>query len=294
MQLIFYILFLVTGAEIFSQTLPELYNLSEEKYEFIEWSMNAKEGTYPPNMIFHQTTKIDPKLDDEMTSDWILPYNLTSGSRIIGEDTLGIIFINTSVKNDEGGYLGAAVLGLSTKNCTNISVSWTGITNEPNDRVYSIALQYKIGDSEYKNTGVVYMMQNKRGDSKIFSDILLPEECEDKDSVYLRWKYFFTANDEGERAKLGIDDIVITSETIAGANDDFAEGIIIEQMHNQIFINSRYSDKCKVAIYSLTGELIFIDSAHLPFSYNIYPLAKGAYIIAAATNNKNKFHMFIR
>ena len=46
---------------------------------------------------------------------------------------------------DGGGYLGAAVLGLRISNAQNIFVSWRGGTMTPNERVYAVRLQYRVG-----------------------------------------------------------------------------------------------------------------------------------------------------
>ncbi|MFA6572498.1 MAG: hypothetical protein WCT77_14815, partial [Bacteroidota bacterium] len=78
---------------------PVPFDLNDANYYLTKWDSSSvinPAGTYPPNIMFHQTSKIDPAMNDSMTSDWHCPYNLESKSRIIGLGERGIGFINTS------------------------------------------------------------------------------------------------------------------------------------------------------------------------------------------------------
>lgn len=281
--------------QIIAQTNPDLFELKNGNYSFTEWMQDESKGSYPDCMIFHQTKTQDPELNDEMDSNWELEYCLTSGSRLCGMGDEGISFLNTSTTQDGGKYLGAVVLGLNTIERYNIKVSWTGRTIKKNDRVYSIAFQYKIGSGNYKNTGIVYLMEDDDNSSTKFENILLPEECEDQDSVYLRWKYFFTANDQGARAELGLDDIVVTSEPksdVIEINDKMDYLFI----NNKVFISffeSGESEKI-IIISDVSGKIKKIDRTNKDcfIDMNSYPV--GLYLIKVIDSNYSKVIKIIK
>lgn len=298
MKFMLHLIFMMILAGIMSaQTLPERHKLSDTTYSFSRWSSESEAASYPPNMMFHTAGSMDPDLNDEMTGDWELPYNLTSGSRLTGMNDDGISFLNTSVKNDNSGFLGAAVVGLNTINCKNIRVDWTGRTINPDDRVYSIALQYKIGDGDYENTGVVYLMGSNAGSNTKFNDVKLPEICENRDSVYLRWKYYFTSNDAGARAELGLDDILIKADIYSDIKVKKAkEQIYFKHYRNEILIDAdnNFADIFEIRIYNISGNLIFNANSHLPFRYDMSNLSKGFYFINLYNPYHSKSFMFVK
>lgn len=198
---------------------PQAYDLSAGTYAFTNWSSEAREGTYPQNMVFLQTALNDTKLEDEMTAPYCnvdgLAYNNTSRTRINGLNENGIAFINTGKNAD----LGAAVLALNTTGQKNIKVNWTGGTVLPNSRTYAILLQYRIGKSGpftavTSSGSAVEYVKNIAGHSQTFSDISLPAEVENQPYVELRWKYYLKGSEtSGARAQLRLDDISISSES---------------------------------------------------------------------------------
>jgi hypothetical protein len=203
-----------------SQTLPEPHELKKNPYIFTSWSATSAAATYPPNMIFHQTDTIDPKLEDEMNADWVLPYDYNIRSRINGLEEGGISFINTANPQDtpEAGYVGAAVLALNTSGITEgITINFNAGTVTPNKRVYGLRLQYKIGKEGIYNdilndngNPVEYLRNEEAGHQKSFRNILLPLEAHNKSEVYLRWKYYYIETEEtGARAELRLDQIKI-------------------------------------------------------------------------------------
>lgn len=286
---------IIIGSFLSAQTLPERHILEESSYIFSYWSSESGAASYPLNMMFHTANSMDPDLNDEMTGDWTLPYNLTSGSRLTGMNDHGISFLNTSVKNDNSGYLGAAVVGLNTKGCKNIRIDWTGRTITPNERVYSIALQYKTGNGKYENTGAVYLMNSNAGSSTEFENIKLPKICEDRDSVYIRWKYFFTSNDAGARAELGLDDIVIKADKYSGINKNKSKGLIKYSFTgDKIYIESdKYMPGLfEILIYNLSGQLIIKEHTQIPFIYNTDYLPEGIYLLSLNNAFISDYFMF--
>src|SRR5690606_27401202 len=104
-------------------------------------------GTYPANMIFEQVDSADPGLSVEMDGYWTLAYNISSRSRVNGLGTNGMSFINTGdkVAQPGSGFLGSAIVALSTIGRSNVTVSFTAGTVTPNFRTYALRLQYRIG-----------------------------------------------------------------------------------------------------------------------------------------------------
>jgi hypothetical protein len=211
-------------------TYPTPFDLSTGNYAFTEWSSTNPAGTYPTSMIFHRSSTQDPLLSTEMTTNYTLAYNLTSGSRINGLGTNGVSFVNTGTN----GNLGAAVLALNTINRTNIQVTWTGGFVKiagTTSREYRIILQYKIGDSgnfqnvtDQNGNPVEYVYNEYVNhpnptilppNSRTFT-VTLPPEVEDQPVVYLRWKYYFLGSGSGNRPELRIDDIYVQSESSVG------------------------------------------------------------------------------
>ncbi|TAL69311.1 MAG: T9SS type A sorting domain-containing protein [Bacteroidetes bacterium] len=220
-------------------TSPIPYDLANGTYRLLSWDSTATinpDGTYPPNMIFHQTVKQDPQLNDEMETDWKCPYNLDSRSRIEGLGDDGIGFINTGKTQDDSvcfnpGYVGEAVLALRTINYKNINISWiaglvglSGISN----RQYCIRFQYRLGNSgnfydlsdsvckpvEYNYSG--YLNNYPHPPHEQSFSVILPQEAEDRILVQVRWKYYYIPSDSasGTRPKLKIDDIDVKADII--------------------------------------------------------------------------------
>ena len=146
-----------------------------------------------------------------MDSFWTLPYDLTSRSRINGLDELGVSFINASNPQDlpGAGFLGSAVVALRTTDVAEVWVSWSGGTILPNDRVYALRLQVRVGDSgpwtdvfDEEGASAEYERHPGPGHEQRFSPIRLPQDVTGQDYVQLRWKYYHVSGDNGPRAQL--------------------------------------------------------------------------------------------
>lgn len=200
--------------------------LAQGAYVFSEWSPASPAGSYPPHMIFRQSQSADPGLAVEMDGDWNLAYNLATRSRINGLGADGISFVNTgNTQAVEGaGYVGAAVLALNTLGESGIQVQWTAGTVAPNDRVYGLRLQYRVGATGafvdvLDPNGAPYDYQRNEvvGHVESFGPVFLPESVEDQAHVELRWKYYHVAGQSGPRAELRLDNILVVSGTVATA-----------------------------------------------------------------------------
>lgn len=208
---------------------PEPYDLSNGPYRFNYWPADKPEGTFPPHMVFLHSDMTDPGLKDEMTDIYHIPegeyhgddidnvgypYRLTRRTRLTGWNAEGITFINTGRDRD----LGTAMLALNTTGQDSIMVSWTAGTIQPNSRKYAIRLQYRIGaHGQFKNvidsTGeiVEYIRHDTARHFRFMEPVLLPDEVNDQPYVQIRWKYYHVSGTGGPRAKLLLDNILVTA-----------------------------------------------------------------------------------
>jgi len=204
-----------------SGLVPQPHNLALGSFTFGEWAATETAGTYPANIIFEQVASADPTLGVEMDSYWTLAYNIASRSRINGQGTNGISFINTGdkVAQPNSGFVGSAIVALSTIGRRNVTVSFTAGTIIPNFRTYALRLQYRIGATgpfvDVLDAGqpVEYVRNATAGHTQDFGPIALPSSLDNQPYVQVRWKYhYIDTGTSGARAQLRLDDIAITSE----------------------------------------------------------------------------------
>ncbi|MFN6946946.1 MAG: CotH kinase family protein, partial [Cytophagaceae bacterium] len=210
---------------------PEAHILHASDYLFDTWYASEEVASYPASMKFFQSDKVDPELGSNYPHPYILPYNLTSRTRIEGLGEDGIAFINTGTQNDlfvntDGRDLGSAVLSLNTVDVDEAYVSFLASTMLPNSRVYGIRLQYRIDEeSEFQDLhlngmSVDYQRNTSEGHMVDFKNIPLPLEMLDKEFVQLRWVYYYISGTSGPRAKLRLDNINIHKEAIEEEEED--------------------------------------------------------------------------
>ncbi|TVP76768.1 MAG: hypothetical protein EA353_11590 [Puniceicoccaceae bacterium] len=203
---------------------PQAFALGDGAFSFTEWEALAPAGSFPDNMLFVQSEVNDPVLatplnrayhippadaDSEIDADQ--PYNALSRSRINGLGTAGISFINTG----RGRDVGAAVVALDTTGVDDIRLSFTTGTIAPNNRIYAIRLQSRIGLEgdwvdvlDAASQPIEYVRNANAGHVEQFGPLLLPASLEDQPLVFLRWFYHYQSG-SGSRAELRLDDIVI-------------------------------------------------------------------------------------
>ncbi len=211
---------------------PPAYELSSGPYLFEYWDEQEIEGSFPPGMIFQQSSVNDPGLSEEMTDPYHIPhideneneyhaddqdkvgfpYKLTGRTRLNGLGHQGISLINTG----RGRDLGAVVLALNTLGLEDIYVSFLAGTILPNNREYALRLQYRIGiqeafrDVHGEGAPVEYKRNEQAGHAQIIGPVRLPDEIQDKPYVQLRWKFYHLAGTSGSRAMLRLDNIAVT------------------------------------------------------------------------------------
>jgi spore coat protein CotH len=204
-----------------SGLVPQPFNLTAGSFTFGEWAATEPAGTYPTNMIFEQVATADPTLGVAMDSYWVLAYNIASRSRINGQGVNGMSFINTGdkVALTNSGFVGSAIVALSTIGRSNVTVSFTAGTIIPNFRTYALRLQYRIGatgpfvDVLDNGLPVEYVRNTTAGHTQAFGPVALPEAVNNLPYVQVRWKYHYVDTGvTGARAQLRLDDIVIASD----------------------------------------------------------------------------------
>jgi hypothetical protein len=221
----------LTAALAQTAPAPFAFSATTPTYRLNAWDAGAAAGTYPPNVVFHRFSNAAPTAQETAAGDWLCPYNLTSRPRILGKDSLGFSFVNTSsAQYDDcaGGantlstFVGEAVLGLNTTNVTAAQVTWTGrmwggqvFQPGQQERVYAIALQARPDQSAaftdvpgavffaVDATGTTYRPQ---GDAQTFT-APLPAAVLGQPAAEVRWIYYNASGATGQRPELGVDNI---------------------------------------------------------------------------------------
>ncbi len=214
---------------------PPAHPLSQSTFRFHSWNPETPERVYPGNMIFLQSEINDPgphtpldrayyiPEDDYASGDTInFPYNNQSRTRINGLGEDGMSFINTG----RGRDVGAALAAVDTRNINGARLGFIAGTVTPNSRVYALTLQYRAGaegpfEDFLTQAGqpVTYLRSETAGDTVTFGPIDLPAHLLGHEHLQLSWRYHHVDGDNGPRAELRLDDIVIAAEP--GPEDGF-------------------------------------------------------------------------
>lgn len=305
------------GVLLFAQTSPSPFDLSSGAYTFTQWdsavSINPA-GSYPAHMKFHTLGNQNPAENTVANGDWACSYDLQTGCRVNGKDTLGVAFINIGnsqtpncMVNGTGTtiYVGDATVALNTTNCENISVSWIGrmVSNftysdsTPISRFYAIACQYRIGTSgPFTNLPGNYLFKCN-SDSVTYKPVgtsdtlfaLLPDTCNNQPIVEIRWIYHQTAqNSGGPRPALAIDDINITRDVVTNLPKSSSIKKHLFIYPNPV-INGKVnlSHACTFVVVDMLGQTISKQTFGKEF--NIDFLNKGVYFIKTSDGEIAKF-----
>jgi hypothetical protein len=220
-------------SEIRILVYPAPYDISASSYRFEDWDKDNQEGVFPLNMVFLQSKKNDPRLNDELVYFYSIPdneyassdaqnigfpYRNESRTRINGLGESGISFINTGRERD----LGAAVVHVNALDYQHIKLSWTAATIRANSRTYHLRLQTRRGLQDswqdvLDESGIPYEYKRNsiEGDSLRFEEITIPAQHA---NLFLRWKYYYTGqqltSSSGARDMLRLDDIYIEAGDI--------------------------------------------------------------------------------
>lgn len=298
---------------------PAAWRLANGPYRFTYWDPNKPERVFPPNMVFQQSSKNDPLLNDPMTRPYHIPtgeyhaddagsvgfpYRLTRRTRLNGLGSDGISMINTG----RGRDLGAVVVAIDSRGLENITVGFTAGTLIPNSRKYAIRLQYRTSlqdvfrDIVHPGGQILeYERSNEVGHTQLFAPVTLPSDANNQPYLQLRWKFYYTGqqinNDDGSRDMLRLDDIVISTITMSNSeiqqktnNVDF--NLYPNPSSGPVGIELRLNQPqfVKLSIYSTMGlKLKTIVEKSLPegthhFTNEDCNLRAGTYICILETN----------
>lgn len=206
---------------------PSPHALTEGAITFTSWDAAQPAHTYPPRMLFLQSTTDDsgltttldrayqiPQADAQASVDADFPYAATGRTRMNGLGNAGVAFINTG----RGRDLGGAVLACNTVGMSNATVSFTAGTVLPNIRVQAIRLQYRLGttgaftDVLVGGQPVEYMRSATAGHNVVFGPLSLPAALLGQPYVQLLWRYYLVSGTSGARAQLRLDDVMLSAD----------------------------------------------------------------------------------
>jgi hypothetical protein len=288
---------------------PKPYILAYGAYTMESWPKDAQAMTYPAHMVFHQTEISDPELETPMSSDWALPYNYTSRSRINGLGAKGVSFINTSNPQEEehAAYVGGAVLGLNTQGFSkDIRLGFTAGTVTPNNRVYALRLQYKIGkEGVYKDVFdeagnlVEYQRNEQEGHQRVFENIPLPLDAYNQPEVYLRWKYYYIETGKtGARAELRLDDIKVNIGEGLTERVSVYPNPVRNQLNIEVYLGD-YGGKAMYRLFDAKGTKKFEKEMQFRFPMAIAELdlghwETGMYFLQIIVEDKVHFQKIVK
>jgi Secretion system C-terminal sorting domain len=219
----------------FSQaTNPTPYDLSLGT--LIRTGLNAAVSSYPQNiqgwtsgtnnLVVPPGNNIASPLADE-------PLVVNGSASTPGLSNLGIDGYNfLSTSSSPNQQVGAIAVSLNTSNRGSLLVTWTAedLTNAANSREMNLTLQYRIGTTGDFTpiSGSTYTTNNfNKKAAATFSNVLLPNVCNNKPVVQLRWIYFESANQTGVGSDaIRLDDIYVSSSIAAACTPPTTQSTI--------------------------------------------------------------------
>lgn len=205
--------FLFLVANCFSQTSPTPFNLSSGSFSFN--SQTASSTTYPTNLQgWNNGGSSNPTSLPTAASTANISLTASGTSASVGISNLGINGFQL-LSSSGSTTIGSIALSLNTLGRSNVQVSWvaadqtTGSTRQTN-----LTLQYRLGTTGAFTTvsNATYTTSNTSAASAVtFNNIALPSECENKAIVHLRWIYYESPSQSGNRDAIRLDDILVTS-----------------------------------------------------------------------------------
>jgi hypothetical protein len=306
---------------------PQAFPLITESFEFMSWSNLETTGSYPANMLFLQSNKSDPRLNDDLVfsyhvpdneyaeSDLVslgYPYRLESRTRINGLGADGISFINTGRSRDVGG----ALVALDTRGVARIYMSFLAGTVLPNLRIYAIRAQYRVGFdgpwldvNDSQGNPVEYIRNATAGHTQRFTTLRLPSAMMEQPYVQLLFRYYYINEvTSGARAMLRLDDILL--ERVLTTSVETSEEMPLRtelaqnwpnpfnpttQINFTIGAEFGSAASTRLAVYDLLGrEVAVLSQGVLPqgnhtVNFDASGLASGIYLYRLEVNGTVQF-----
>ena len=253
---------------------PAAYDMASGDFQFLAWSPNESEYTYPPHMIFLQSDIPDPDFttplvypyfiphkdyhaDDEATLG--MPYNNTRRTRINALADEGISFINTGRNRDLGG----ALVALNTTGQESLKINFLAGTVLRNDRLYALRLQYRTGwEGDFHNlmhnSQLAEYIASADGHTQHFESIELPAELLNQPYIQLLWRYHHIGGDSGPRTEIRLDDIAIGAAL--STQHPAKEGFTAWSYNQGMNIETPDDTPFTAVVMNITGQTVYAES----------------------------------
>jgi hypothetical protein len=211
-----------------AQSNPTPHVLTTGAFRFNEWAADAPAGTYPASMVFHYINNPTAAGFNQFapaTADYVCGYDLTEFNRLNGLGTDGISFTGSgseqpdcSGSNAGPRFVGAAVVSLNTLGFTQtIAAQWEAATIGPvGEGAFLVQPQYRIGTSgAFAAIDGATTYESESGSASTVLQFDLPEVCQNKAVVQIRWVYFQNSSRPVGTARptIRLDNILISSAT---------------------------------------------------------------------------------
>lgn len=249
---------------------PKAFPLSSGQFSFTSWSPEEPEYSYPQHVLFLQSDKDDPELNDPLLYPYFIPhedyhdddlanigfpYKNIRRTRINGMGDDGISIINTGRDRDLGGIL----VALDTRNVEGIQLDWLAGTILKNERQYAIRLLYRTDlfspfADLTSNGQVIEYLTATDGDVQQFTDLSISAGALNKEYVQVLWKYYLVEGDAGTRAQLRLDDIVF--KDVTGIDDYQSKNFLVQVVDGAIIAEHKGYLDGTLFVYDLLGRVI--------------------------------------
>ena len=199
-----------------AQTNPTTHNLSSS-----DFSLNAvSAGTAYPTSVQGWLTSANNITTPELVApSGDASLNGTSGGSgtISNSTTAGFTFISSGSGN--GRRIGSLCVALNTSNRQAITLRWSvkdyigGGTNQN----MGLSLQYRIGTTgDFVDMGTPsrFISTGSTTSNQTFTNIVLPDNCNNRSVVQVRWIYYQITNATSTRDPLQLDEINISSTVL--------------------------------------------------------------------------------
>lgn len=165
-------------------------------------------------------------------------------------------------------------------------------------------LQYKLGaDGSWTDVANGQLALSNEWAPGTLDKLPLPDECENKSSVFIRWVIDSNLDINGSTlltsGRVKIDDILIEGEIILGVDDESNLGFNFNSYPNPVVdvlrINLETAQRRQISITDLNGKTIFFkdtDKASEVISFSNY--TKGIYILNILEGNRKYSQRIIK
>ena len=198
-------------------TNPAPYNLSSSNFSL----QSVPAGTiYPASTQGWQTTANNISTPELLSPAGDITLSGTSGASgaISNSTTNGFTFLSSG--NGGGRRVGSICLSLNTTLRQSITLGWVArdYINSVNNNNMGLSIQYRIGTTgDFVDLGAAnrFISTGAATSSQTFSNIFLPDSCNNKPVVQVRWIYYQITTNLTARDPIQLDNISVVSSELA-------------------------------------------------------------------------------